>query len=67
MMGRWCQKLRAVPPVDPADDGPEVDLIKFFAWHPDGSPAGTAACLHIKNRSCDFYIRGTGGYTCDSN
>lgn len=39
---------------DPADDGPEIDVIKFFQWHKQGSPAGTSRCCHIAARFADF-------------
>lgn len=33
---------------DPSEDGPEIDVIKFFNKHPRGSDLGIKLCLHLR-------------------
>lgn len=32
---------------DRAEDGPEIDLINFFHYHPKGQSFGINGCLHV--------------------
>lgn len=38
------------------EDGPEIDIIRFFTHHPYGKSTGIHECLHVKTKGgvCDF-------------
>ena len=40
---------------DPADDGPEVEIIRFFRKHPDGISGGIDFCFHTGDQG-DYEI-----------
>jgi hypothetical protein len=52
----WWRVYAAIFGVDPADDGPEANVIRFFRTHPKGKRDGLKSCFHIQGVFREFSL-----------